>query len=304
MFLSGGDCVIYRQNSSFLRYGEYPLSSYIYTCDPKVNKGERKHLTFCNPHNHTAIEVVRVLQGRINVTVNGETFMLDEKGITIFNPLDVHYIAAADANLLTQIQVINFEMSLLENEGLAVYNATVNGIENESLKFFNLVPTEAEDGMGKIMEKIHSAFKVENSKISFAAVMAELYLMIASALENGIITQAQNVDNGNDTQRNFAKGAVHFVAENYANDISTKDIADALHLDISYFCRVFRAVFGMSFIDYLHEYRISVAKNLKCGGTVGLSHIASSVGYKNYNLFSSCFKKYVGVTPTNYYKNK
>ena len=57
-------------------------------------------------------------------------------------------------------------------------------------------------------------------------------------------------------------------------------------------------------MDYLHEYRISVARNLKCDENMGLADIARSVGYSNYDMFVMHFKRCVGVTPKEYYKKK
>ena len=75
--------MVYRQNSDYLRYGEYPFSSYVYTYDPNndVLKKEveaRGYYRFCRPHNHTAIEVIRILEGSVEIMLGGESFCATE----------------------------------------------------------------------------------------------------------------------------------------------------------------------------------------------------------------------------------
>ena len=120
-----------------------------------------------------------------------------------------------------------------------------------------------------------------------------------------IVSLVSGEKNGaKDTKGEFAKNVVQYVRENYTRPISTQDVALALHLDKSYFCRVFRAVFAEGFVTYLHEHRIAVAKNLRLDEQTGLADIAAAVGYSNYDLFATYFKRYTGMKPKEYYREK
>ena len=57
---------------------------------------------------------------------------------------------------------------------------------------------------------------------------------------------------------------------------------------------------GCTIVDYLTEYRMTMAKQLLEAGGMPVSQVAEQVGYMDPGYFSKCFKKYYGVTPSNY----
>ncbi|UZQ86925.1 helix-turn-helix transcriptional regulator [Thermoclostridium stercorarium] len=59
---------------------------------------------------------------------------------------------------------------------------------------------------------------------------------------------------------------------------------------------------NMSITDYLNTYRIEKAKNMLKNSNLNLEKIALSVGYNNIQSFKRYFKKYEGITPSEYRK--
>jgi two-component system response regulator YesN len=52
--------------------------------------------------------------------------------------------------------------------------------------------------------------------------------------------------------------------------------------------------------QYITEYRIEKAKRLLENQGTKISEISSDVGYTDGNYFGKSFKKYVGLTPSEY----
>ena len=63
--------------------------------------------------------------------------------------------------------------------------------------------------------------------------------------------------------------------------------------------------FGIPFRSYLTEYRISRAMELflRYEG-LSVREIAAKVGFSDYCYFSHMFKRYMGISPTEYLKTK
>ena len=302
--------MVYRQNNSYLRYDEYPFSSYIYEYspdDPQCREfvAANGYYRFCRPHNHMAVEIVSVLCGRVEVLLNGEIFVANEGDIVICNPFDIHTITACDTMENARIQVINFDLEMLTMQGIGKYSHMLQSLVAGELRFIVHIPCEnaASKSLTALVARLHALYADRASETTLVRIAAVLYEWIAEAHERGILLAGEK--NGvKDTKGEFAKKVVQYVRENYARPISTQDVARALHLDKSYFCRAFRAVFAEGFLSYLHEYRIAVAKNLLLDEQTGLADIAAEVGYTNYDVFATYFKRYAGMKPKDYYRNK
>jgi len=91
-----------------------------------------------------------------------------------------------------------------------------------------------------------------------------------------------------------------YITDNLKEDINLKDTASRFNLSPYYFSRTFKKVFGYNFSDYLNLIRIDEAKKLLKDNSLSVKEICYLVGYSDPNYFSKVFKKYEGVTPTEY----
>ena len=100
----------------------------------------------------------------------------------------------------------------------------------------------------------------------------------------------------------FIELAGRYIDLHFQEPLSTSDISAALGYNRNYFCTLFRNSFGTTFIKYLNEYRVRRATDDYRGSSLSLPEIAANVGFGDYSCFSKSFTKYIGVTPTAYFK--
>ena len=93
-----------------------------------------------------------------------------------------------------------------------------------------------------------------------------------------------------------------YIENNYMNKITIEDIANEVHLSQSHFMKYFKNTMGTSFIDYLNEYRLTMASRLLVTSDSSILDIAAEVGYDNLSYFNRTFKKRFGQTPSAYRK--
>lgn len=92
-----------------------------------------------------------------------------------------------------------------------------------------------------------------------------------------------------------------YIEKNYMNsDLNLKKCSEELYLSASYISSTIRKKSGRSFVDYLNEYRISQAKKLLVLPGARISDVSEKVGFTHPTYFSTVFKKFVGVSPTQY----
>ena len=85
--------------------------------------------------------------------------------------------------------------------------------------------------------------------------------------------------------------------KNYAIEISIDEICNELNINKCYFCSIFKKETGLTFINYLNNYKIEKSKELLKNSNLSLLDISLSVGYNNQSYFSTVFKKITSQTP-------
>lgn len=92
-----------------------------------------------------------------------------------------------------------------------------------------------------------------------------------------------------------------YISKNYGNEtLSVKDISDQVFLSASYVCTFFKNETGQTLNQYLTEYRMEKAKSLLADPRYKITEISSRVGYSDGNYFSKSFRKYTGLSPSEY----
>jgi len=86
------------------------------------------------------------------------------------------------------------------------------------------------------------------------------------------------------------------------NELSLSLIAKHLYLNPSYLSRMFKKEIGISFIEYVTKVRMEKAIELLKKGDMKAFEIADSIGISDSNYFSTCFKKYTGLSISEYKK--
>ena len=95
--------------------------------------------------------------------------------------------------------------------------------------------------------------------------------------------------------------ALDFISANYDSPLQLSQVAAECSISASYLSRLFSEHLDSRFIDYLNRYRISKALiNMK--NNKSIKEAAYLAGYSDPNYFSRVFRKFMGVTPSEYEK--
>lgn len=94
--------------------------------------------------------------------------------------------------------------------------------------------------------------------------------------------------------------AISYIQGHYKENISLDMLAKLCHMSKYYFVRIFHEENGISPIDFLQHYRISIARQLLLETQYPVSIIAEKCGFETPSYFSKIFKKYCDVSPSQY----
>lgn len=98
------------------------------------------------------------------------------------------------------------------------------------------------------------------------------------------------------------KRVIKYVENNYASDITIKDMANLCEFSQSHFMKFFKNNMEVSFIEYLNDYRLTMASRLLLSSSSSILAIALESGFDNLSYFNRLFKKKFEMTPSEFRK--
>jgi YesN/AraC family two-component response regulator len=94
--------------------------------------------------------------------------------------------------------------------------------------------------------------------------------------------------------------AVAHIAKNYLREIPESEVARICEMSPSRFCREFKAAVGVTFVEYLSQYRVARAKRLLANPRISVTDVAAATGFSDPSYFTRVFRKQEGACPSEY----
>lgn len=101
-------------------------------------------------------------------------------------------------------------------------------------------------------------------------------------------------------QNRLVENTIKYVHENLSSPLSLENIAEHLHISSSHLSRTFKKNCNESLTEFINRTRIEKAKDYLIHSDILSYEIAELVGYNDPAYFSSIFKKYTGLSPTDF----
>lgn len=100
----------------------------------------------------------------------------------------------------------------------------------------------------------------------------------------------------------IVESAAAFIRENYKENITLNDVAEAVFISQFHLSHLFKEVLNCTVGEYITKVKMENAKRLLHNPKNTLSDIADCLNYVDSSYFGKVFKKYEGVTPSQYRK--
>ena len=98
------------------------------------------------------------------------------------------------------------------------------------------------------------------------------------------------------------KEIVTYITDNLTSELTLTNIASIYGMHPVHLARKFKQETGNTFIGYVNQQRIYLAKYYFHLGDYQLSEVANLAGFNSHSYFTKVFKKMTGKTPTKYLK--
>ena len=243
-------------------------------------------------HKHYEIEIIYCLEGYLDLIIKEETVRVCAGEALVIGSLTSHaYKKSVDGT-----KAILIEM------GPVFLQEKFQHVSDLPLSYKLYTAEEKHESILCCLKSFNPLFEDED-KLGYMLVIGKMYELFV-LLVRDLTEEIQN-EHREDAIDNLSKidRALSLVHERYNDQISIDDASSACGYGKSNFCRVFKNVMGVSFHQYLNNYRIENAKYLLAETSLSIERVALMVGFQDAKVFCRVFKQTTDKTPGQYRKN-
>ncbi len=253
------------------------------------------------PHWHDEIEIIYIKKGQGIVTVDFKEYHVSALTLVFILPGQLHSIAQYKDESMEYENIIFDHTMLVPKKSDSVNEdflkpltqgkITVPTVFSQVYPYFNdiVAPIDACDEICKT--------KPQGYQLYIKSMLYQFFFILDNRCRNLVTPKKdrKTIDK--------MKIVIKYVENNYANKITIAEIAGVIGFSESHFMRYFKETMGTSFIEYLKDYRLTMAARLLQSSDDAILDISVEVGFDNLSYFNRSFKARYGMTPRQYRKN-
>ncbi len=221
------------------------------------------------PHLHLCFEFIAVLFGEMKITVDMHEYVLKAGEALFIFPNQLHSIESKNSRHV-----------------LCIFSPDL--IQAYSVKTEKRIPTDnffiPDPYLIKVLDDMSEDAKSFHKK--------GLLYSLCSQFDRTARYIEKDTSRSNLLSKIFA-----FVEEYYDKECTLGDLSSNMGYDYAYLSRYFKKCTGISFIDYLNQYRLNNACRLLETSELSILDCALSCGYTSLRSFNRNFKNRYALTP-------
>jgi len=259
-------------------------------------------------HFHGFFELIYVISGEVDLSVDGITTTLSDGEFGLLLPYQTHML---HNDVQTRVWVCSFPdqyaqefADLIENEAgtspkftcdAAVTTLTENYVMENTFCTTHLKMHEW--GPPPTLEEKTSNMPLAQRTQHIMAVKACLNAICVNYLRQATLVKRERLD------KNLAYKLLNYISEHFREGLTLRRAAEELGYNYTYLSRCQQRIFGCNFSQFVNQCRAHYARQMLLEKpTTGLSEIAMLSGFGSIRNFNIVFKKIYGKTPSEHRK--
>ena len=247
-------------------------------------------------HWHEEMEIIAVKKGRGIVTVDRKRYEVGEGEFLFVFPGQLHGISRR-AGETVEYENIIFRLELLMSGGEDPWTdrfllPLAEGRAKEPL--YVAKDREGYEEFAVCVQRMDGISGERGYAYQLGIKSGLFWLLYLAAACQGRTGAGEERRN---KVREKMKQILSYVEEHYGERITIEEAAAVCYYSPSHFMKYFRQYMGISFVQYLNDYRLARAwaQLARTGETV--TNIAQGCGFENLSYFNRLFKRRYGMTP-------
>lgn len=231
------------------------------------------------PHFHSNIELIYVLDGTIDTTINDSVYHLKKDDFMIIEPYKIHsYSSESNSTLLFAITPF------------AYYKELINPACRSLKKF--IYPR------GRFSESIKECFlKTGECVAANDQMVARGYLW---AIIARMVTEYGCEEYPSNMKHELFSSLLEYLQTHYHEKITLDALSAHFGYNKYYISKIFNRYVNLNFSEFLNSMRCHHAAQLLGNKEISITNVAEESGFDSLRSFHRSFKKFLGCTPSEY----
>lgn len=263
---------------------------------------ELYHVTEHNPkynmahHWHTDIEIVRVISGKLCLSLNNYDYNLEAGDVAFVNSEVVH--GAIPDNCVYQCIVFSADGFVLRQEDWQSVCDALMSHELYITEYF-----KADTTVAKMAHNLFDEMEKQESGYSRLSCIGALFCLFGEIVRSdALLSERHTASDGFYKNEHKLKKVLTFIRGNFDKPITLQDMSVVCEMSPKYFCSYFKKMTKMSPTEYLMFYRAEKSARMLLKTDLSVTEVAFSCGFADLSYFIKVFKKQMGMSPGKFRK--
>lgn len=230
-------------------------------------------------HFHKNFELIYVLDGRLSLTVNGNTEEME----------------AGDFALVLSNQIHSFQSLGHSNIWIAIFS------EQFVPHFAGFV--EKSEGRRSVFRCEESVCEFVRNRLLFSESTVTMKKACFYAVCDEYLRQVPLTERKSHNNELICQ-VLDYVREHYRENLTLASVAEAFGYEYHYFSRILNRGYHINFSTLVNEYRMDRAIHLLETTDQSITDVALESGFQSIRNFNHVFQKSMGISPAEFAQKK
>lgn len=255
-------------------------------------------------HRHTSFEIALFKKGRGTYYCNNRNLDFQAGDIFVFSTNEEHFISEIKEEML--VMNLHFEPQYIsEPIHSGQDNSFLRIFFDRSEQFCNRLPREhaEKEHLVRIFEELEHEFFNKPDNYEMMIKIKILSMLVLLTREFGYVNSVpqHNIPQIRCTQELLR--IMDYINQNISSDITLEHLSQIGNISPNYLCTVFKQLNGMTVWEYILIRRVDEAKGLLRDTNESILNIQLACGFRTTSNFNKTFRKFVGMSPSEYKKH-
>ena len=269
---------------------------HIYRCDGRESGHELRI--------RASFQVIHPISGSCTLTIQGKSTVIPEKAILLLAQGIPHLLDVPEDSKVIDVIVPISTMKSNFNK-IVDFQSPVSAFVSNSLwgditSAFMLFHKPTNGYIYSLLDMMVSeeCYPSNNSNLIKVFLLMSLIGYLSSYTPSNFDMSAVRI-----TRSDQIPKILNYINDNYRT-VTLEKLAENFHYTVPYVSKLIRCATGMTFTAILRETKFDVCRSLLINSDLKINRIAEIAGFQNTDHFNRIFKKRMGITPSDFKKNK
>lgn len=249
--------------------------------------GGRRIPLQCLAHLHYHVEIVYVKHGSFQAYIDSEPYFVGEGDMLVVFPNKIHRFVELSPKIEYELFIINPDIADELSEKLSLEEPETPVISGA-----------CDNGRIMALIRILSGAKSFSTRYRETLMKGYMLAFFSEILDGMPLKSVKHEDS------RALRAIVKYCSTNFSKELSLSILEKELHLSKYYISHLFGDKLGIKFNDYVNSLRISEACRLLRTTDMSITEVCIYSGFGTLRTFNRAFSKQMGVSPSDYKKNK